>query len=427
MTKSLLSEMFIWMLVGSLMIAVKINASGIFSSERHKNVKIKNSQKVDMYDTRCSNTLVNKNWTYYKYKYGWFESAKSRGCINFYNNTYFIMKHNKEGKSYKLAMNEFGNMPISQGGCSETSTPTSCSSGSAAHSLWKFKIHSTLDWSRDFPQSVGVVRHQKNCGSCWAFSTIGVLEGWYARQAIAKKTVQFSPQQLVDCAKSAWGRSNNPCKEGRPKRAFEYIKKYGGLATKDTYQYLHKRGDCRAKELGNTYSQSNLTIVRLNFTYHDVKKGDEKDLFDAVTKHGPVLVILYTSLKTFKFYDKGIYNDKACKGKPDHAVIVVGYGYDHESRQPYWIIKNSWGNDWGDGGYMKMVMNQNLCGIACDGIYVSEESDSSDERKTSKPKKVASAVSISGIKIHIDNHLLIMPLLLFNYAVFYDFIAYRHF
>ncbi|KAI4876597.1 hypothetical protein NFI96_034276 [Prochilodus magdalenae] len=98
--------------------------------------------------------------------------------------------------------------------------------------------------------------------------------------------------------------------------------------------------------------------------------GNELILQRNVAKIGPVSVAIDTSRYTFQLYESGVYDDQFCSSTSlDHAVLVVGYGTE-SNRQDYWLVKNSWGTEWGDAGYIKMSRNKNnQCGIATFAVY----------------------------------------------------------
>ena len=86
---------------------------------------------------------------------------------------------------------------------------------------------------------------------------------------------------------------------------------------------------------------------------------------------GPVSVAIDASIDSFRFYKDGVYTERWCSSTSlDHAVLAVGYGNDPAARTPnhpgdYWLMKNSWGADWGDEGYIKIRRNHdNMCGVA---------------------------------------------------------------
>lgn len=101
----------------------------------------------------------------------------------------------------------------------------------------------------------------------------------------------------------------------------------------------------------------------------NITEGDEKELLDAVFNVGPVSVA-FEVVDGFRDYTSGVYTSKTCKNSTsdvNHAVLAVGYGV--ENKVPYWLVKNSWGADWGDKGYFKIERGVNMCGIAVCNSY----------------------------------------------------------
>merc|ERR1712226_1650499 len=196
------------------------------------------------------------------------------------------------------------------------------------------------------------VKTQGQCGSCWAFSTIGTVEGAHA--IATGNLVPLSEQNLMDCDSN-----NNACNGGNPYVALQYILQNGGVDTEDSYPYEMAKSYCRysANNLGASISGAK----RINF-------GDESDLERAVSMV-PVSVAIDASYYSFQLYSGGVYDESSCSSYSlDHGVLAVGYG--SEAGKDYWIVKNSWGTVWGEAGYIKMSKGQNnQCGIATMACY----------------------------------------------------------
>jgi len=211
----------------------------------------------------------------------------------------------------------------------------------------------TVDWRTK--GAVTGVKNQGQCGSCWSFSTTGSVEG--AHFLAKGQLVSLSEQDLVDCSTAE---GNEGCNGGLMDDAFEYIIKNKGIDTEASYPYRAtgpNKCQFKAADVGATIS-----------SYHDVQSGSESDLQSSVDKT-PVSVAIDASHDSFQLYSSGVYYEPACSATQlDHGVLAVGYGTDGSS--DYWIVKNSWGTDWGMSGYINMARNRNNnCGIATAASY----------------------------------------------------------
>ncbi|VVB08355.1 unnamed protein product [Arabis nemorensis] len=199
-------------------------------------------------------------------------------------------------------------------------------------------------------------------GSCWAFSTVGAVEG--LNKIVTGDLVTLSEQDLINCNKKS-----NGCEGGKVETAYEFIINNGGLTTDKDYPYKAVNGVCDGRLKDN---KNNVMIDG----YENLPPNDELALTKAVA-HQPVTAVIDSSTREFQLYESGVF-DGTCGTNLNHGVVVVGYGT--ENGRDYWIVRNSWGNTWGEAGYMKMARNivhpRGLCGIAMRASYPLKNSSS---------------------------------------------------
>ncbi|XP_043938850.1 procathepsin L-like isoform X1 [Protopterus annectens] len=278
-------------------------------------------------------------------------------------NLKYVILHNMlvdQGlKTYRLGMTYFADLEnkeykkLAFGNCLLKFNATRSQGSTYLSSEQKLSLPDSVDWR--IKGYVTPVKNQKQCGSCWAFSSTGSLEGQNFRKE--QKLVSLSEQQLVDCSTSY---GNEGCGGGFMDYAFEYIKANKGIDTEEAYPYEAVDGPCRfdSSKVGATCTG-----------YVDIPSGKETALQEAVANIGPVSVAIDAGHASFQLYQSGVYNEPQCSSvNLDHGVLVVGYGT--LNGKDYWLVKNSWGLSWGDNGYIYMSRNHdNQCGIATSASY----------------------------------------------------------
>ncbi|XP_031827232.2 cathepsin L [Nomia melanderi] len=283
----------------------------------------------------------------------------------FMDNKHKIAKHNtnyeKKQVGYKLKMNKYGDMlhhefiNVLNGFNKSVNTITRPSyTGAMFVEPANVQLPESVDWRES--GAVTPIKDQGHCGSCWAFSSVGALEGQHFRTKGV--LTSLSEQNLIDCS-GKYG--NNGCQGGMTDASFQYIKENHGIDTEESYPYEAINDKCR-------YNPRNSGADDIGFV--DVPANDEAKLKAAVATVGPISVAIDASHETFQFYSEGIYYEPNCSSEDlDHAVLVIGYGTDEDGKD-YWLVKNSWGTTWGDNGYIKMARNErNNCGIATAASY----------------------------------------------------------
>jgi C1A family cysteine protease len=215
-------------------------------------------------------------------------------------------------------------------------------------------LPSSVDWRPT--GAVTPVQDQGSCGSCYAFSAVGAIEGAYWK--LTNKTTAFSVQQIVDCADGSY--QNQGCGGGLPDWVFDYVWD-NGLQTNATYPYTGGNGYC------NDDPQE--YVVQLTH-YYDVTHLNPDQLKGAVQQVGPISIGVGAGNPAWFNYAGGIIDDaNVCKPNLDHAVLLVGYG--SENGKDYWIVKNTWGADWGENGYVRILISSGfgVCGVNMTPIF----------------------------------------------------------
>ena len=195
------------------------------------------------------------------------------------------------------------------------------------------KLRTKIDWKGLFNPA----REQGLCGSCWAFASTGALEANWWKQNQSQKKISLAPQQLVDCSKANLG-----CGGGWLGPTFNYLIKEG-VVEEDNYKYMENEGNCNIP-----YSARRIKIK-------DFKGCDDCSLEEwyGMLQQGPIAILIDAS--QFQFYYGGIMVFDTCI-QTTHAIIATGW--DSDAQGDLVTIRNSWGPSWGEGGYMRLRVNQ---------------------------------------------------------------------
>lgn len=196
---------------------------------------------------------------------------------------------------------------------------------------------------------VGPVRDQGMCGACWAFSTIGTVESMAAIKT--GKLDMLSVQEVIDCA----GLGNSGCAGGDICLLLDWLQLTNTVVQKEKdYPLLLSNGVCKTNK--------NVTGVRIqSFTCDDLVGAEDK-IMEALATHGPVTVAVNALM--WQNYLGGViqYHCSGAAADLNHAVQLVGY--DLTADIPYYIVKNSWGPEFGNAGYLMLAVGSNVCGVA---------------------------------------------------------------
>ena len=277
-----------------------------------------------------------------------------------------INEHNAKGKSWTLGLNEFSDLTTEEYK-KMLGYKSNLSNAEVEANLDDFPVNcptpdtmSDVDYRKD--GLVTRVKNQGSCGSCWAFSAVGSLEGAYAKHFGELK--EFSEQQLVACDKFSHG-----CNGGLMTNGFFHWMQSAPILEAD-YEYdITKQNDCQETEIPTE-------IPELEYGYR-VDVGWQC-LYKALG-HGVTSVSIRAENDSFRSYSGGVIDGDDCGTDLDHGVTLVGY----EAETDAWIIKNSWGANWGESGYVRIKRatdGKGICGINqqnAQATYDSHEWDNS--------------------------------------------------
>ncbi|PRQ30348.1 putative zingipain [Rosa chinensis] len=193
---------------------------------------------------------------------------------------------------------------------------------------------------------------------CWAFAAAAAVEG--ITKIKTGQLVSLSEQQLLECDR------NIGCESGSVRSAFEYIKTNGGIASEEKYPYLSTSNVSTVRKCDT--QKETMHAARIT-GYKNVPSNNQSALLEAVSMQ-PVSTAIEGHGREFQLYRGGVFNG-SCGHILTHAVTIIGYGTENGTN--YWLIKNSWGEKWGEKGYMRILRTETygagLCGLAKHASY----------------------------------------------------------
>ena len=293
---------------------------------------------------------------------------------NWKNNDQIIDETNAKNLTYTLGHNAFSGMNSEEFsehmhfGLNRDLIASAVGLRGFSETLDLTALPTSVDWRSK--GAVTPVKNQKQCGSCWSFSTTGALEGIYAIKR--GNLVSFSEQQLVDCDYIRAGGTSLGCNGGDMKSAMEWIGKNNGLCTESAYPYVS--GDTKT----NGPCQKSCSIVSGSdiSTTVSVSANSDNAMMTALAQQ-PVSVAIEADQSSFQLYKSGVFTG-TCGTDLDHGVLLIGYGT--MNGLDYYIMKNSWDVTWGSQGYMYMARGldasgkpynggKGQCGVLMQGVY----------------------------------------------------------
>ena len=262
-----------------------------------------------------------------------------------------VNAHNTQSnKKYKLGINKFSDLTFNEFKSKYLQTPRKAQKNTDLRKV-EVSLPTEVDW-RTKKGAVNPVKDQGQCGSCWAFSTVASVENLIWRTK--NKSVSLSEQELVDCAGGKY--ENEGCNGGLMDKAMDYVVD-NKIGTERSYPYKAVDHRCNKK---NKKKKGRVAVSGYNYISPSNVNGLQKAVAEGVVS------VSIEVQDDFQMYESGVYEseDEDCGEYLNHGVAAVGYKSDGDS--PYFIVRNSWGEDWGEEGYIRVAWGSEsgTCGLA---------------------------------------------------------------
>lgn len=200
-----------------------------------------------------------------------------------------------------------------------------------------------VDW-RSGLNSSAFMKQQGSCGSCWAVAATSALE-MHAEISTKQQPRELSFKQLVDCVPNPdHCGGTGGCDGSTAELAFQYVRQHGLVHSIDYSGDGESDAPCRPSPSS--------PYLKLG-GYVRLETNQLQPLLHAVAHKGPVVVAVDAT--SWAPYGHGVFDGCSRDATVNHAVVLLGYGRDQRLEKNYWIIRNSWGRQWGEGGDMRLL------------------------------------------------------------------------
>eukprot|EP00030_Apusomonadida_sp_AF-17_P002331 a339306_516.p2 GENE.a339306_516~~a339306_516.p2 ORF type:complete len:346 (-),score=129.74 a339306_516:14-991(-) len=206
-------------------------------------------------------------------------------------------------------------------------------------------------WNDADPPVVTKVKKQKSCGGCYAFAATEGVESAWARAG--NELVELAPQAIISCDADDGG-----CHGGDSETALVWVIENGGMPLESEYPFEDKTGTCNKTAIAHVAAE-------IDGYFNPTLNRSESDMAQALYENSPLIICLSTSTE-WQLYTGGVFPERLCHGSMDHCVDLTGYNLISNGNDtlPYWVLRNSWGDKWGIGGYMWIQYGVNACKLA---------------------------------------------------------------